>query len=125
MPFVNAPIGDAKEKEPVPEGEYELIIEDVSVIEEAGKDRVSIRHSINGQPDAAAVFHNIQLTLSDDAEKANWQLLFMRAYLNLFEIPWKDGGFDTDEIEPGMSATCQLGVKEYEGRVSNEIKLKI
>jgi hypothetical protein len=124
MSFIGAPLKDAKEKEPVPEGEYDLIIEAAELIEKDGKQRVSIRHSIQGEKDAPAVFHNIFLTLSDDEDKANTQLLFMKAYLELFEIPYKGTGFELDEL-PGSTATCNIGQREWEGKVFNEIKLSI
>jgi hypothetical protein len=123
MSFIDIPLKDAKEKEPVPTGEYDLIIEDASLIEDSGKRRVSVRHSIVGEPEAAAVFHNIMLDLPDDEDKRNTSIGFTNAYLDLFEVPRKGTGFDMEEL-PGSQATCKLGQKEYKGVVSNEIKLR-
>lgn len=125
MSFIESPLGDAQEKEVMPEGSYDLIVEDAQLIDEPGKKRrISIRHSIDGHPEAKAVFHNIFLDLSDDAEKRNNQLLFQRAYLNAFAIPYEAGGFDLDDII-GARGTVNLTQDEYEGRVSNNIKLSI
>ncbi len=123
MSFIDVPLKDAKEKEPVPAGEYDLIIEDAKLIEDQGKRRVSIRHSIVGEPDAQHVFHSIFLEFGDDKEKANTMLGFINAYLELFDIPHKGTGFDLEEL-PGSQATCKLGQKEWEGVISNEIKLR-
>ena len=124
MTFIGAPIKDAKAREPVPEGEYDLVIEAADHIQRDGKEYVSIRHSIVGEADAGAVFHSIFLTPNEDAEKWNTQLLFMKAYLELFEIPYKGTGFELDEL-PGSTATVKLVQREYEGTVSNQIKLRI
>jgi len=123
MSFIETPLKDAKEKEPVAEGDYDLIIEDAQLIEDKGKRRVSVRLSIEGEPDAAHVFHNIFLDLPEDENKRTTQLGFTNAFLDLFEIPRKGSGFDMDEL-PGSRATCKLTQEEYEGNISNRIKLR-
>jgi len=124
--FVSIPLGDYKEKEVLPEGEYDLIIESAERIEDPGKKpRVSIRHSIDGYPNAQAVFHNIFLELSDDPEKANTQMGFIRSYLELAGIEYGANGFDPEAIEPGTRFTCTLTQNEYEGKISNQIKLRL
>lgn len=123
MSFIDVPLKDAKEKEPVPEGKYTLVIEDAQLIEKEGKRRISIRHSIVGEPEAAAVFHNIFLDFSEDEDKRNAQLGFINAYLDLFDVPHKGTGFDLEEL-PGSEAECHLTQEEWEGNVSNRIKLR-
>ena len=124
MTFVKMPLKDAKPPEPVPEGTYNLIIEAVDKIEEPdGRIYLQIRHSIIGEPDAGALFHRLGITLPEDPAKAKWSMLFTKAYLKLFGFPYQDDGWDDEEIIPGAQANCLLERSEWEGNVSNRIKL--
>jgi len=124
MSFIEMPIGEAVEKEVLPEGTYSLVVDDATYVERDGKRRISIRHTVEGEAGVKTIFHNIFLDLSDDEEKANTQLLFTKAYLELFEIPYKDNGFALDDII-GSRADCSLIINEYNGVESNQIKLTI
>jgi len=126
MAFINMNLGEAKEKEVLPEGEYDLVIEDYTPVMENDKlIALSVRHSVDGHPEAKAVFNRINLpTEGDTEEKRNNKLLFAIAYLALFGIEWTAAGFDTDELQ-GSRGKCFLKVQEYEGVLSNQIKLRI
>ena len=124
MTFVKMPLKDAKAPEALPEGQYTLIIEQADQVEEsAGRSHVMIRHSVVGEPEASAVFHRLPITLPDDANKAKWAMLFCKAYLKTFGIEYKGTGYDPDLVEPGLQAECFLERSEYNGVISNRIKL--
>ena len=124
MTFINMPLSEAKPPEPVPEDNYTLIIEAVDKIEDPdGKTYLQIRHSIIGEPQAGAVFHRLGITLPDDPSKAKWSMLFIKAYLKLFDFPYSDNGWDDEEVQPGAQAGCFLERSEWQGVVSNRIKL--
>ena len=126
MSFIDMALGEAVERHVVPEGEYDLVIEDAKWIEakEAGKaPRISVRLSVDGEDGAKSVFHNISLPgPSDDEEKINTKLLFTKAFLDLFKIPYEGGGFELEDFY-GARASAHLAQREYEGQVNNEIKL--
>ena len=124
MTFINMPLSEAKPPEPVPEGLYNLLIEAVDKIEEPdGKIYLQIRHSVIGEPEAGAVFHRLGITLADDPNKAKWAMLFIKAYLKVFDFPYSGNGWDDEEVIPGAQAECFLERTEWQGVVSNRIKL--
>lgn len=122
MTFIEMPLGDAKEKEVVPEGEYDLIVED-AVPPPPGKKSVMVRLSIEGHLEAKAVFHHLALISSDDdEEKRNNKLLFGKAFCDAFSIPYEGAGFDLDDF-PGAQGTIYLTQEEYQGIINNKIRL--
>ena len=126
MSFIEMAFKDAKEKECVPEGMYVLRAEDYTAYEDDNGEisRISVRHSIEGEPSAKAVFHNLWFPRKgDDPEKVNNKLVFIKRYLELFNVPYKDGGFEPEEI-PGSTAECQLVIDTYNDVESNQIKLR-
>ena len=126
MTFIKMPLKDAVAPEALPEGPYTLILESVDKIEDPdGKTYLQIRHSVVGEPDAAAVFHRLNITLPEDPNKAKWSMLFCKAYLKAFGFPYEDDGWDDEEIVPGAQAQVFLERSEYNGIVSNRIKLNI
>ena len=123
MSFINVPLGDAKEKEVLAEGEYTVRAESAELDTE--NQCIVVRHSVEGEPDAKAVFHRIWLPReSDDEEKVNNKLLFAKAYLELMGVGYDSNGFDEQDIV-GQSARCNLKQDEWEGTLKNEIKLSI
>lgn len=124
MSFIDMALGEAQEKDVLPEGEYDLIIEGAeNKVSDKGKKMISIRHSVDGEPNARTVFHNLNLVSSDDdPDTANSKLLFAIAYLKAFEIPYEGAGFNIDDF-PGARGRVKLAQKEYNGVISNEIKL--
>jgi len=125
MTFIKMPLGDAKEKEVLPEGEYTLVVEDAEYVEKDGKARISVRLSVDGYPNAKTVFHSISLISPDDDEdKANTKLLFAKAFCEAFDIPYGADGFELEDF-PGARGTVFLTQEEYEGDVNNRIKLRI
>ena len=125
MTFISMPLGDAVQKEVLPEGEYELVIEDVKIKEKDNKERISVRCSVDGEPNARAVFHNIWFPDPDaDEEKQNNTLLFAIAFCDAFDIPWKSNGFNLEDFF-GSRGRVYLTQDEYEGVPNNNIRLRI
>ena len=125
MSFIEMALGEAKEKEVVPEGQYTLIVEDAELIEEDGRGRVLVRLSIDGMPNAKSVFHSISLTSpEDDPEKRNTKLLFAKAFCEAFDISFEANGFALEDF-PGSRGEVHLIQDEYKGVVNNRIKLRV
>jgi hypothetical protein len=131
MSFIDKALDDAVEKEVVPDGEYDLIIENAEVVRKNNKERISVRLKVDGEPNAKTVFHNISLIdVEDDEEKANNKLLFGKAFIEAFNIPIERGipfNEAVKDIEAyyGCRGRVRLTQREYEGVLSNQIKLSI
>ena len=122
MGFIEMPLEDAVSKEVVPEGTYELVIEDAQPPKE-GKTSVMVRLSVVDEPNAKSIFHHIGLIQSDDdEEKRNYKLIFANAFLDAFSIPHEGSGFNTDDMF-GATGKVHLTQEEYNGIVSNRIQL--
>lgn len=123
MSFIDMDLDAVEESKPVAEGTYTLVIEDVKEKEKEGvQTGLLVILSIEGQPTAANVLHNLSFPLdADDDQKKKNKLLFMKRFLVLFGIPFQ-GGIDLTKFA-GKRAACALGLKEYQGSVSNELKL--
>lgn len=113
MGFIEAAIQDAKEKEAVEEGVYEVVISaaDMHKSEASGKDSVRCILEIPSNPDASGIFHYIALPhADDDSEKRNNKLVMMKKFLELMGVPFEGNGFDTDDLM-GATANVYLGVE--------------
>lgn len=119
MGFVEMALGDYKEKEVLPEGEYTLRV--------AGSDwndahtTLSIWHDVEGVENAKTVFFNINLPKQGDSKKTiDAKLGFTVGYLKLFGIEFGPEGFNEEDLL-GATARCRLKISEYEGIPRNEI----
>ncbi len=128
MSFIDLPINDMdeiKEDVIVPEGTYTLVIADVKEKQnESGETKgLMVVCEIQGMDNAAKVFHNVSLPLpDDDSDKINNKLKFIKRFVQLFKIPVKGNQLNPQDFL-GKTASCMLGQKEYNGQISNEIKL--
>lgn len=129
MSFIDLPIeniDDIQEDQPVPEGEYTLVITDAKEkMDEASGclKGILVICEIQGHDGAANVLHNISIPLPDDPQdKVGFKLKFMKRFIQQFNIPVKGNQLNLQDFI-GKSAKCLLVQKEYEGTVSNSIKL--
>jgi len=123
MGFIDlgANLDDIPEQNPVPEGNYDLIIEG-SKLNPANM-CINVWATVSGEPEAATVFHNLSLPKADDDdEKKKNKLRFLKAFLQKFKIPYGAEGFNEEDLI-GARANCHLIQDEYQGRISNKIKL--
>ena len=124
MSFIDMELDAIEEEKPVAEGEYSLVITDVKEKQdESGNSKgLLVILEVEGATGAANVLHNISFPLAhDDESKKKNKLLFMKRFLVQFGIPFQ-GGIDLTRF-PGARAKCFLTQDEYQGVVSNKIKL--
>ena len=136
MPFINAALGDAKEASAVPDGTYHLRIvkkEDTKTKGREGKavrdmTKITIRIEDQDYPNASLVnYYMVYPVAGDDANTRNMMLLNIKRFLSVFEIPFEDGGFNTDDLT-GAEGECLLGQRVVEPEdgpsyVTNELIL--
>ena len=126
MSFINMGEGfeDVKDPETVPEGKYDLVIEGGSEKEENGVLKgLNIRIGIEGNPDAATVFHFISIPQPEDDEgKVKNKQRFAKKFCDLFGVDLSGDGFELADLS-GATATAYLTLSEYNDQVSNKIKL--
>ncbi len=128
MSFIDLPINDIediKEDQPVPEGEYTLVISDAKEKQnESGEIKgILVICEIQGMDNAANVLHNISLPLpGDDPDKVTNKLKFIKRFIQLFKIPVKGNQLNIQEFL-GKTAKAMLTQEEYQGTISNKIKL--
>lgn len=128
MSFIDLPINDIddiQEDQPVPEGEYQLVISDCKErTNESGELKgLLIICEIEGQTGAANVLHNMALPLpGDDPEKLNNKLKFIKRFVSLFNIPVRGGQLNPQDFL-GKRAKAYLVQDTYQDTVSNKIKL--
>lgn len=119
-------LDEIKEDQPVPEGEYTLVIEDVKAKAVEGTDVVKgllVILSIEGHDTAANVLHNISFPMpEDDATKVSNKAKFIKRFTQLFNIDTPQGKLDLAKF-PGKRAKAYLTQEEYQGQISNKIKL--
>jgi len=123
MGFIDlgANLDDIPDSNPVPEGNYDLIVEGSKL--KLDNMCINVWLSIEGEPEAATVFHNLSLPKTDDEdEKKKNKLRFLKAFMQKFTIPYGDNGFNEEDLI-GARANCHLVQDEYNGRISNKIKL--
>ena len=128
MSFIDLPINDMndiQEDMPVPEGEYTLVISDCKERnDDAGQLKgLLIICEIEGQTGAANVLHNMSLPLpNDETDKVSNKLKFIKRFINLFNIPVKGSQLNPQDFL-GKRAKAFLTQEEYNGTISNKIKL--
>jgi hypothetical protein len=128
MSFIDLPIADMdeiQEDKPVPEGEYNLVISDAKEkADESGALKgIMVICEIQGMEGASNVFHNISLPLPGDAsDKINNKLKFIKRFVQHFKIAVKGNQLNIQDFL-GKTAKCMLTQEEYNGNISNKIKL--
>lgn len=116
MSFIQVNLGeDIKEKSNVPAGPYTLQIEDIGdKPSKAGSNMLTIRHNIQGHPDAKKVINYITLpTEGDDEEAVRNKSVGLKRYLTLVSIEFTDEGFDIEELY-GATFEANLEVEMVE-----------
>lgn len=131
--FIDLPMDIESITEPKagPEGTYGLIVTQVNEKqdENGGLKGLSIIHEVSTAPvgvdpsEVSNVFHFISIPQqSDDQEKVKNKLLFLKRYLAVFGIPMNGSKLDPNSFI-GKTASVQLTVDEYQGNITNKIKL--
>lgn len=118
MPFISASLKDAHEDKPVPEGNYDLTIKTRTLKKSrSGKDMILCIIGVDEHPDAAPIYHNIML--EGDPEWQHLRLRDLRRFLEVFNIPYDDNGFNDDDLE-GAQGNClvKLGTDDKENEVN-------
>jgi hypothetical protein len=131
MSFIEMPgLEDAQELKHAPEGEYDLVIENVSMREKEGTAYGLIKANIlcilkieGAGEDYANVMHNISLpSADDDQEKRKTKMLFARRFFEQFGVPY-EGGVELEAFV-GCRGRAKLVVDEYQGNVRNALQLE-
>lgn len=128
MSFIELPItdmDDIQEDKPVPEGEYNLVISDAKEkqAEDGTLKGILVICEIQGMEGASNVLHNISLPLpGDEPTKVENKLKFIKRFIQLFKIPVKGNQLNIQEFL-GKTAKAMLTQEEYNGNISNKIKL--
>lgn len=125
MPFVNAAL-DVQEREVVSEAEYDLRCGNVDHRhqEDAESPRLVVIVNIEGNPDAAAIWHTLWLSnKSTDPERRADNDRSNRRFMEVFNIPYEATGFNTDDI-PGAVGKC-LVVQQMGDDSVNRNKLRL
>jgi|TARA_R110000824_G_scaffold11785_3_gene51731 hypothetical protein len=132
MAFVEvAGLGDDYEDQPVAEGNYNLRIQDAR----DGRNKANTCDQIvviihidseeGGAPTegAGSIFH--YLTFPADVDEDSVKRFKMRdisRFLHLFNVQFEKKGLNSEDMI-GQTATCLVVQDEYEGKVSNKLKL--
>ncbi len=129
MPFIeiSEDLNEDYEDKPVAEGEYDLRI--IAANDKRNKadtgEITEIIIEIEGDEGegAANVFHYLSYpSEDDDKKKARSKMRFLTDFLKLFEVPFETNGFNSEDLV-GCTARGLLSQEEYEGRVSNKLKV--
>lgn len=121
-------LANVREKEVVSEGMYDLVIESAKGKSKDGKENILVILGIEGNLDAANILHNVSLPAAgEDAEKTTKKLIFIKRFLAQFNITPPVGSIDpavwaATEF-PGKTGRCKVVQEEYNGIVSNKLKL--
>lgn len=116
-------LADVKFPSTVPEGMYDLTIEKATATSKDGKQGIQVILSVDGNLDAANIFHNLSLpTTADDEEKKLTKLRFLKKFLELFKIPAPEGQLDLTQF-PGSRAKVKVVLDEYNGMINNKLKV--
>jgi len=133
MSFIDVNLGeDVKEAEAAPEGEYELLVDDVYEYDKEYDDGttgrlIRVKHLIQDTGDVTykPVYHYLSLpNESDDRDKVQMKLLMIKRYLTMAGIPFDQSGFNVEDLY-GARFTAKLTQEVYEatGDISNSIQV--
>ncbi len=123
MPFIDEDLGDVREQEPAPEGEYDLRIVRAQEKEaKSGREMVQVILAFDDGTDAAAFSHFLMKWTDDDDEE---QVLNRKREIKRFCAAFGiDTSFEVEELA-GLTAK-QIHVIQEEGDdniVRNKIRL--
>lgn len=129
MGFIEIPLGEAKPREPLEEGEYLIRVESVDVVEsekpgKEGMNIIRVRCSAPEEENSDSIFEHLPCPHhSDDGQARNTKLNHIVGFCNAFGIPFGAEGF---EQEDAIGAEARLKVKqdEFEGRIGNKLVYK-
>jgi len=99
MTFIQQPMDDHKEREPVQEATYTLRIGNYKVMyrDDGTAKSLMVIHEIDGEPDAKPVMEFVNLVLPEDSEHSKyWKLAYMKGYMKKFGIDYEATGLDPD-----------------------------
>ena len=124
MAKVNIPVdlGRVQEAKPVPAGKYDLTIASVEETKsQKGFPQLVVNIGIDAHPEAPNLRHYVSLPSAGD-EKAEMKALFLKRFLQGFNIPHEGMSFDTDDF-PGARASLELTLSEPDdsGNVYNRL----
>jgi hypothetical protein len=132
MPFIEATgLGDDYEDQPVAEGNYNLRVYDAR----DGRNKantcdqiVAILHieseedgtPVNG---AGSIFHYLTFPATEDEDSVKrFKMRDISRFLHLFNVQFEKKGLNSEDMI-GQTATCLVVQDEYEGNISNKLKL--
>jgi len=101
MAFIEVAIGEAVQKEAMPEGSYNLVVTEAKPYhnDNSGKDSIECSIGFEDHIEAANIKHFIALPHeSDEAEKRNNKLLGLKKFLEKFGVPFEDTGLNIEDI---------------------------
>ena len=120
-------LGDDYEDEAVPEGSYNLRIVDTREGRNKADtcDQLTVLISVDDDefPNSKTIFH--YLTFPGEADDDNVKRNKMRnvtRFLKLFDVPYEKDGINSEDMV-GNTADCVLTQEEYEGNISNRLRL--
>lgn len=125
MTFITMPgLSDVKEPIAVPEGSnYDLRIIGAKLRSKDAKNDIEFIIEIDGEPEAANIFHYIGLVNEDDDdEKRKIKMLFAARFFNQFNIKTEDG-VEMEQLVGARATNCKLDQKEWEGSLRNNLVL--
>lgn len=132
-------IADAKEPELLPDGVHELRIITATFKESnAGKMMTEVMMDCPETPDAQPIYHYLTtpVTLEDYLQanpqkaKADWErsenfkALGNKRFLTHFDIPYDEGGYDTEDFV-GQTAGTRTKVSDIDDQGRRRVELKL
>jgi len=125
MPFIETDmdLDGLKEPQAVPESTYDLRCDSGEVVEgKGGGKNIRVLISIDGQPDAATIFHYISLPMpSDEEDKRKFKAIMLKRFVYHFKVEHDEAwNFHTEAIA-GCTASTFLKTEEYEGKLGNKL----
>lgn len=119
MPFIEVNLNDAKEKEVVPEGAYDLRIIEAPIEQSknSGKDMIVCLIGIESTeyPNAMPVREYYSLPHEDDTQAAfDFKLLQLRRLCDAFNVPFEDGGFNSDDLAGATASEIQVRQESFQ-----------
>ena len=118
-------IGDVKEKDLIPVGTYDFVIDDVkSEPKEGGATGINLRCSAVGmsEEDYQPVFHYLTAPGQDhDKDAKAFLLLSIKRFCHIADVPL-DGGLNEEDLM-GATFNCAVDADEYEDRETRKLKI--